>query len=105
MVQEKRIRLGTMRLQVPPSVGEGSGMAMSCSVGPRLSLDLTLLWLWCRPAATVPNRSLAWEPPYAVGVALKKDQKKNFVVAIPKAHRSSRARDRTHTTAVTMPDP
>ena len=34
--------------------------------------DPTLLWLWCRPAATAPIRPLAWEPPYALGVALKK---------------------------------
>ena len=26
-----------------------------------------LLWLWCRPAATAPIESLAWEPPYATG--------------------------------------
>ena len=31
-------------------------------------------WLWCRPAATAPIRSLAWEPPYATGVAIKKDK-------------------------------
>ena len=31
-----------------------------------------LLWLWCRPEATAPTQSLAWEPPYATGVALKK---------------------------------
>ena len=40
--------------------------------------DPVLLWLWCRPVATAPIRPLAWEPPYAVGVALerqKKDQK------------------------------
>ena len=39
--------------------------------------DPALLWLWCRPAATAPNRPLAWEPPYAAGTALKrqKDQK------------------------------
>ena len=29
------------------------------------------LWLWCRPAAAAPVRPLAWEPPYAVGEALK----------------------------------
>ena len=34
------------------------------------------LWLWCRMAAAVPIRPLAWEPPYAASVALKKDQKK-----------------------------
>ena len=34
--------------------------------------------LWCRLAATVLIRSLAWEPPYAVGAAIKrqKDKKK-----------------------------
>ena len=36
-----------------------------------------LLWLWCRLAATAPIIPLAWEPPYATGVALeeKKRQK------------------------------
>ena len=29
--------------------------------------DPTLLWLWCRPAATAPIQPLAWEPPDAVG--------------------------------------
>ena len=35
--------------------------------------------LWCRPAATAPIQSLAWEPPYAMGAALnrpKKEKKK-----------------------------
>ena len=35
-----------------------------------------MLWPWHRPAATAPIRPLAWEPPYAVGAALKTDQKK-----------------------------
>ena len=30
----------------------------------------------CRPAATALIRSLAWEPPYAMGVALKKQKEK-----------------------------
>ena len=38
----------------------------------RLGLDPTLLWLWRRLAATAPIRSLAWEPPYAMGTALEK---------------------------------
>ena len=38
--------------------------------------DPTLLWLWHRPAATAPIRALAWEPPYATGVALEKAKKK-----------------------------
>ena len=38
--------------------------------------DPMLLWLWCRPAAEAPIRPLAWEPPYATGVALKRQKKK-----------------------------
>ena len=51
---------------------------MSCGVGHRRSLDPVLLWLWCRPAATAPIRALTWKPPFATGVALKrqKDEKK-----------------------------
>ena len=40
------------------------------------SLDLVLLWLWCRLAAAAPIQPLAWEPPYAVGVAIKSKKKK-----------------------------
>ena len=49
---------------------------MSCGVGHRLGLDLVLLWLWCRPAATALIRPLAWEPPYAEGAGLGKAKKK-----------------------------
>ena len=45
---------------------------MSCGVGHRRGLDLMLLWLWYRPAATAPILPLAWEPPYATGEALKR---------------------------------
>ena len=45
---------------------------MSCGVGRRRGLDPALLWLWHRPVATAPIGPLAWEPPYAVGVALEK---------------------------------
>ena len=38
--------------------------------------DLALLWLWrSRLAAIAPIGPLAWEPPYAVGVALKRTKK------------------------------
>ena len=57
-------------------MGWGSSIAVSCDVGLRHGLDLVLLWLWCRPAATVPIRPLAWEPPYAMGVAIKRPKKK-----------------------------
>ena len=49
---------------------------MSRGVGRKCGLDPTLLWLWCRPAATAPIRPLAWELPYAAGVALKSKNKK-----------------------------
>ena len=49
---------------------------MSCGVGHRWGSDPMSLWLWCRPAAIAPIRPIAWEPPYAVGAALEKDQKK-----------------------------
>ena len=37
--------------------------------------DLMLLWLWHRPAAAAPILFLAWELPYATGVALGKKKK------------------------------
>ena len=45
---------------------------VSCGLGHRHGLDLALLWLWHGLAATAPIRLLAWEPPYALGVALEK---------------------------------
>ena len=41
-------------------------------------MDLALLWLWCRLAATAPVRPLAWEPPYAASAAKKIKIKINF---------------------------
>ena len=40
----------------------------------RCGLDPVCLWLWCRLAAVAPIEALAWEPPYAVGGALKRDK-------------------------------
>ena len=45
---------------------------MSCGVGHRHDSDPLLLWLWCRPMATVLIRPLAWESPYAAEAALEK---------------------------------
>ena len=45
---------------------------MSCGVGHRYSLDLALLWLWCRLAAAAPIGPLAWELLYVAGAALKR---------------------------------
>ena len=52
---------------------------MSCGVGRRRSSDLVLLWLWCRPVAVALIQPLAWEPPYALGAALKRKEKKENV--------------------------
>ena len=49
---------------------------MSCGVGLRRGSDSALLWLWCRPAPTALIQPLAQEPPYAVGMAIKKTKKK-----------------------------
>jgi len=43
-----------------------------CGVSCRHSSDLVWLWLWCALAAAAPIQPLAWEPPYARGMALKK---------------------------------
>ena len=55
----------------PCSVGEGSGVAVSCGVGHRRGSDPVLLWLWRKPVATAPIGLLPWEPPYAAASALK----------------------------------
>ena len=85
MAQWKRIQLGTMTFQVR-SLASLSGLRIHrChELWCRLqtgSLDPELLWLWHRPAAVALIRPLAWEPPYAMNAALKKDKrpkKKNF---------------------------
>ena len=85
MVQWKGIQLGTMRLRVR-SLALLSGLRIRrcyelwCRSQTQLR-SCVFLWLWCRPAAVAPIRSLAWKPPYAAGVAqeiAKKDQKKMF---------------------------
>ena len=57
---------------------------MICGVGPRHGLDLALLRLWHRPAATAPIQPLACEAPYAAGAALKrtKDKKKKIFLKL-----------------------
>ena len=51
---------------------------MSYAVGHRHGSDPAMLWLLCRPVVVAPIQPLAWEPPYAMGVALEmaKRQKK-----------------------------
>ena len=61
-----------MRVQSLVSlVGQGSDFSRYWSVGHRHGSDARLLCLWCRPAVVAPIPLLAWELPYATGVALK----------------------------------
>ena len=79
VVQWKWIRLVFMRMgfRSLASLSElGSGVAMNCGVGCRCGSHLALLWLWCRPPAEAPLRSLAWELPCAESAALKSKSKK-----------------------------
>ena len=56
--------------------GLRSGIDASCDIGCRCGSHPALLSLWCRLAAAAPIHPLAWELPYAVGVAVKR--KKNI---------------------------
>ena len=38
--------------------------------------DAALVWLWCRLTAAAPIQPLAWELPYALSAAIKKEQKR-----------------------------
>ena len=51
---------------------------MNCGVGHRHGSDPELLWLWCRPATAALIQPLAWEPPYAMGAALKRPSPKKL---------------------------
>ena len=55
---------------------KGSSIAKSCGVGHRHVLDMALLWLRHRLAATAAIQSLDQELPYATGADLKRKKKK-----------------------------
>ena len=71
-----------------PGLTQCRDVAVSCGVGRRFGLGLALLWLWHRPVATAPVRPPAWEPPYAISVALKR-QKDNH----PQPHPLKKEKD------------
>ena len=52
----------------PTGTHEDAGLILG--LAPRVK-DLTLLWLWCRPAAASLTPPLAWELPHVAGAALK----------------------------------
>ena len=49
---------------------------MNCGVGDSRGSDPAFLWLWLRPAAVAQIQPPAWEPPYAMGMALKSKKTK-----------------------------
>ena len=64
MAQWKQIRQGTMRFRVRSLASLSRLRILHCCE------------LWCRPAATARIRRLAWEPPHAMDVALKRQKTK-----------------------------
>ena len=77
--QWKQIWLVPMKMGFNPclhSVAQQSGVAVSCSIGHKCGSDPSLLWQWYMLAAGAPIWLLAWELPYASGVALKNQKKK-----------------------------
>ena len=67
---------GRMRVHPwPHSVGLGSGIATSCSIGQRCALDPVLLWLFHRPETAALITLLAWGLPYAAGAVVKRIKK------------------------------
>ena len=84
MVQRKQIQLGTMGLQ-DQSLASLSGLRIQhcrelCCRSKTHGLDLVLLWLWCRLAATALIRPVAWEPPYAIGAVLEKAKRHTHTI-------------------------
>ena len=55
---------------------------MSYGVLCRCGLDPTLLWLWRRTGAIAPIQPLAWEPPYAMGVAQEMAKRQKIIIII-----------------------
>ena len=56
---------------------------MSYGVGRRCGPDPALLWLLCRPATAAQIQPIAWELPYATGMALKKAPPPQIIYLVP----------------------
>ena len=71
VAQQERISLASMRTWVRSPASLSGWAVVSFR---RRGSDQALLWLWCRPVAIAPIGPLACKPPYAVGVALKRQK-------------------------------
>ena len=72
----------TRSSQVGPAVMNPASIHEDASLIPgptQWVKEFALLWLWCRLAAAALIHPLAWEIPYAVGAALKRQKKKNLI--------------------------
>ena len=77
MAQQVKNLTQYLRIRVPYlALLSGLSIAESCGMGCRCGLDLVLLCLWCIPAAIAPIGPLAWELPFAAGVALKRKKER-----------------------------
>ena len=79
MVQRKCIRLGTMKLRVRSLALPSGSRIWHCRelwCRSETWLGSGVEGLWYRLAAATAVGFLAWEPPYAKGVALKSQKKK-----------------------------
>ena len=81
MVQQKRTRLVSMRMQVRSLVllnGLRIWHNRELWCRSHTGSDLMLLWLWCMLAVAALIQPLAWELPYAMGAALKSNKLKKI---------------------------
>ena len=62
-------------------------------MGCRHGSDLALLWLWHRLAAATLIQPLAWELPYASGMALKSKNSNKIIFYMVNLHSNSSARN------------
>ena len=85
----------------PRSVGYGSNVATSYSIGHRCGSDLALPWLWHRPEVAVPIQLLVWKlyMPQVSPSKEKKKKKENIQARLlPQTIKSSPAHPPTHLT-------
>ena len=76
---------------------------MSCGIDCRCGSDHELLWLLHRPVAAAPIQPLAWELPYAAGLAIKKGKFKKEFSGVPIVAQRLTNPTRNHEVAGSIP--